>query len=173
MLSISKNFDNNSLLTSIKDLGKNNILLIEDIDSLFEKRIATNDNQSITFSNLINVLDGFLYKEGTIIFMTTNHPEKLDHALLRIGRIDMIFEISYPNKNYIRQLFFDLLDTKDDAEFNEFYEYIKNKKISMSAIVNFIFRNKKSWEINIDDLLKTDNFIKNALKENRSNEFYT
>ena len=43
----------------------------------------------------------------------------------------------------------------------------------MSAIVNFIFRNKKSWEINIDDLLKTDNFIKNALKENRSNEFYT
>ena len=173
MLSISKNFDNTCLLAAMRDIGKNSIVLIEDIDSLFEKRIATNDNPSITFSNLINVLDGFLYKEGTIIFMTTNHPEKLDHALLRIGRIDMVFEINYPSKNHIKQLFFDLLDTKNEEEFNKFYEHIKNKKISMSAIINFVFRYKDKWNIHIEELLKTDNFIKNALKENISNEFYT
>lgn len=173
MISISKKFDNDSLLISIKDLGKNNILLIEDIDSLFEKRVATNDNPSITFSNLINVLDGFLYKEGAIIFMTTNHPEKLDHALLRIGRIDMIFEINYPNKINIKQLFFDLLETKNEEQFNKFYENIKNKKISMSSIINFIFRYRDKWYQHIDELLKTDNFIKNVLNENKSNEFYT
>jgi chaperone BCS1 len=165
--------DNDSLLLSIKDLGKNNILLIEDIDSLFEKRVATDDNPSITFSNLINVLDGFLYKEGAIIFMTTNHPEKLDHALLRIGRIDMIFEINYPNKIHIKKLFFDLLETKNEEQFNKFYENIKNKKISMSSIINFIFRYTDKWHQHTDELLKTDNFIKNVLNENKSNEFYT
>jgi chaperone BCS1 len=67
----------------------------------------------LTFSNFINILDGILYRHSTIIFLTTNHPEKLDHALLRIGRIDMIIKFDYPAKNNIEKLFNDLLKNEE------------------------------------------------------------
>jgi ATP-dependent 26S proteasome regulatory subunit len=34
--------------------------------------------------------------------MTTNHPEKLDEALLRMGRIDLIIQIDFPTKDNIK-----------------------------------------------------------------------
>ena len=37
---------------------------------------------------LLNVLDGVVDTPGRIVVMTTNHPEKLDAALIRPGRID-------------------------------------------------------------------------------------
>jgi chaperone BCS1 len=169
MLSISKNFDNASLMNCLKDLPENTVLLLEDIDSLFEKRSVSNENPLLTFSNLINILDGVLYKHGVIIFMTTNHPEKLDHALLRMGRIDLIIEINYPDKENIRKVFIDLLKSDD---FGKFYEYVKNKKIPMCAIVNFLFRYRIDWENNIDELINTDNFIKKTLKQERSDAMY-
>lgn len=49
----------------------------------------------MTFSGLINALDGVRSQEGTILFMTTNHKEKLDPALLRPGRADRHFELNY------------------------------------------------------------------------------
>ena len=165
VLSFSKKFDNTSLLYSIKNLKENSILLIEDIDCLFNKRNATDDNPLITFSNLLNILDGMLYKHGCIIFLTTNHPEKLDHALLRIGRIDSIFELNYPQKNDIKHLFCDLLKDNEKIEehFNTFYESIRHVKISMSSIVNFLFKYKHNWKENIDELLNNTNYINKCL----------
>ena len=177
MLSISNNFDNSSLLVAIKELPKKTIFLIEDIDSLFEKRNSTCDNGSLTFSNFINILDGILYKHSTIIFLTTNHPEKLDHALLRIGRIDMIIKFDYPSRNNIENLFNDLLkvfynekELKDN--FNNFYDHIKDKKITMSAIINFLFRYKEDWKLYIAELLDTNNFIRETLKQNKTENMY-
>ena len=39
-------------------------------------------------SGLLNVIDGVRAAEGRILIMTTNHPETLDEALIRRGRID-------------------------------------------------------------------------------------
>jgi chaperone BCS1 len=44
-------------------------------------------------STLLNTLDGIRTPEGPIWFMTTNHIESLDHALLRKGRVDMTIEL--------------------------------------------------------------------------------
>jgi chaperone BCS1 len=44
---------------------------------------------SVTFSGLLNALDGVASSEERIIFMTTNHFERLDPALIRPGRVDM------------------------------------------------------------------------------------
>ncbi|CAN0117855.1 unnamed protein product, partial [Laminaria digitata] len=41
-----------------------------------------------TFQGLLNVLDGIVDTPGRIVIMTTNHPEALDAALIRPGRID-------------------------------------------------------------------------------------
>ena len=93
ILTVCKGFDNNSLMSALKDVKKNTIILIEDIDSLFNKRESTSDNTSITFSSLLNVLDGVLYRTGNIIFLTTNHPANVINLFLNKSVIDSIFFI--------------------------------------------------------------------------------
>lgn len=44
---------------------------------------------SVTFSGFLNALDGVVSGEERIIFMTTNHVDKLDRALIRPGRVDL------------------------------------------------------------------------------------
>jgi chaperone BCS1 len=67
------------------------ILLLEDIDSAFSDRKQTDDQgymSGVTFSGLLNALDGVASADERLIFMTTNHPERLDPALIRPGRVD-------------------------------------------------------------------------------------
>ena len=42
---------------------------------------------------LFDILDGFLTPHGLITLATTNHPEKLDPALIRSGRFDISMEL--------------------------------------------------------------------------------
>ena len=43
---------------------------------------------SITLSGLLNAIDGNASQEGRLLIMTSNHPDALDEALTRPGRID-------------------------------------------------------------------------------------
>jgi len=43
----------------------------------------------VTFSGFLNALDGVASGEERIIFLTTNHIERLDSALIRPGRVDL------------------------------------------------------------------------------------
>jgi chaperone BCS1 len=72
------------------------LLLFEDVDAAgvgaprpadsvpaTEPKVAT-----FTLSCLLNAIDGVYSKEGRVLVMTTNHPENIDAALLRPGRVD-------------------------------------------------------------------------------------
>lgn len=59
----------------------------------------------MTFSGLLNSLDGVAASEERIIFMTTNHFDRLDPALLRPGRVDVKKFIGLASKNQIIQMF--------------------------------------------------------------------
>ena len=47
-----------------------------------------NDGDELNLAGLLNVLDGVVDTPERILVMTSNHPEKLDPALIRPGRID-------------------------------------------------------------------------------------
>jgi hypothetical protein len=49
----------------------------------------------LSLSGLLNVLDGVVDSPGRILIMTTNHPEMLDPALIRPGRIDKKIMLGY------------------------------------------------------------------------------
>ena len=38
---------------------------------------------------MLEVLDGMMERDGRMLIITTNYPEKLDEALIRPGRIDL------------------------------------------------------------------------------------
>ncbi|CAM9559802.1 unnamed protein product, partial [Discosporangium mesarthrocarpum] len=45
-------------------------------------------SDKLDLAGLLNVLDGVVDCPGRMVVMTTNHPEKLDAALIRPGRVD-------------------------------------------------------------------------------------
>ena len=59
----------------------------------------------ITFSGLLNALDGVAAAEERIIFMTTNHIDRLDPALIRPGRVDMKVLLENASEHQILSMF--------------------------------------------------------------------
>lgn len=92
-----------TMLSMFCEINPGSILLFEDIDAYFNKRDAINEKSTITFSGLLNALDGAVNLNDVLIIFTTNHIENLDPALLRPGRIDIIKEISFANNTEINE----------------------------------------------------------------------
>lgn len=93
-----------TLMLLFSRIPEHSILVMEDIDSIFRGRENISKSK-ITFSGFINSLDGIISKHNFISIMTTNHPETLDTALIRSGRIDNMVEICYPEIKEIQTYF--------------------------------------------------------------------
>ena len=53
------------------------------------------DEDKLDLAGLLNVLDGVVDAPNRLVVMTTNHPEKLDPALIRPGRINKKLYLGY------------------------------------------------------------------------------
>lgn len=129
----------------------------------FEKKKST-----ITLSGLLNVIDGLFSSHGRILIMTTNHPEILDAALIRPGRIDCKFlfdncDIDQIGKLY--EMFFNLELT--ELNNNQLLK-IKNKKYSPAQITSIFLRYRNNPEIALEHLDDIDELeISNKKEINR------
>jgi len=107
------------LLKLVTDAPPRSILLMEDVDAAFHGVLAKGGAQplakqsqrdgmhmgQLTFSGLLNALDGVAGQEGKLVIMTTNHPEQLDEALVRPGRVDLRAEFLYASRSAIQDIF--------------------------------------------------------------------
>lgn len=53
------------------------------------------EEDKLDLAGLLNILDGVVDSPNRIVVMTTNHPEKLDPALIRPGRINKKLLLGY------------------------------------------------------------------------------
>ncbi|KAL1979082.1 hypothetical protein VTN96DRAFT_7082 [Rasamsonia emersonii] len=89
------------------------ILLLEDIDAAGISREESGQREGdnpregsrISLSCLLNVIDGIGAPEARIVIMTTNHPERLDPALTRKGRVDVKIEMGLASSSQIQDMF--------------------------------------------------------------------
>lgn len=82
------------------NIGKNAILVLDDIDVGINGR-KDKSGIGIKLSTLLSSLDGTESRSDLIVVMTTNNKSALDDALIRKGRIDIIEEVSYPNRTSV------------------------------------------------------------------------
>ncbi|KAJ3056705.1 hypothetical protein HK097_005106, partial [Rhizophlyctis rosea] len=103
------------------------IILLEDIDAAFSNR-QQSDKQGyqsqLTFSGLLNALDGVGSSEERVIFMTTNHLSRLDPALIRPGRVDFQILIDNATEEQARSMFLRFYEGRKDLA-DEFVERLK------------------------------------------------
>lgn len=162
------NFDSEmndkTLIRCIQRAPKDTILVCEDVDVLFQERKKNDDfKNSLTFSGLLNCLDGAAYREKQIIVMTTNYECHLDAALKRPGRIDLSVKYGYSNEAVVETMFHKF--RPKDENFKKFYKHINNYNITPACLQKYFIENMYEDNIitNIEDL-------KNILKNNKSDE---
>jgi len=102
ILNISELSDDKALTQAYRDLDRDCVLLIEDVDILFKDKRRI-ENKKINFSTLLNCMDGVFFKEGIVSILTTNHKELLDAALIRPGRIDMSVRFPNPSEDLVKE----------------------------------------------------------------------
>ena len=84
------------------------VILIEDVDAAFQGREQSDEHgyqgAYTTFSGLLNALDGLTASNDRIIFLTTNHVDRLDPALVRPGRVDMTIHFGDATRHQAQEM---------------------------------------------------------------------
>lgn len=103
------------------------ILLIDEIDSVGDRRSFSGDNKHYcteVVNALLEALDGAVGREGVVVVGSTNFPEMLDPALLRSGRLETHVGMKRPTaieRAKILQFYLPALATP-----KEFYEIARH-----------------------------------------------
>lgn len=150
LISFGKKMEDADFMRALRRVPNNTILVIEDIDGLFESRKKNDESKnSITFSGLLNGMDGIGFCEEQVIFLTTNHKMVIDSALRRPGRIDKEVEFTYCDKKQIRTMFYKFLTQYENNKeiFESFYKAIKHKKYTPAMLQQYFFAHRKDENI--------------------------
>jgi hypothetical protein len=94
--------------------------------------------QPVSLSILLNALDGLMASDGRILFITTNHPERVDPALIRPGRIDvkLTFDTSWDQYRKMYLLFF----PGEEENARKFADALDGTEVSMAATQDHMIR---------------------------------
>ena len=123
---IAKKMDDDHVENLVVDLDKSN-------------------NDKITLSFILNIIDGIRETPGRILIITSNNYESLDPALIRPGRIDMTLEMGNASIDMIKEMYNHYYnDIIPDNIEKELRDYV----ISPAKIVNIRLTNE-----NKDDFL--------------------
>lgn len=103
MMNLSRSIEDidGTLVQLVQNVPRNAFLVFEDVDAAFPPRKPRSSPSEPTggpapmLSTLLNILDGNLRKHGMIVFLTTNHIDQMDPALVRTGRVDVALELNY------------------------------------------------------------------------------
>ncbi len=146
----SRLMSDESLRAMVDGLPAAAFLLIEDIDCAFKECRSTTVAAGVTLSGLLNALDGVSSRDGRVLFLTTNHPERLDPALLRAGRVDRKIELGYATPDQARRLYLwffkgcGLSQSELCREAERFAAQVPPGKIGMAAIQEHLLRHRRS-----------------------------
>ena len=168
-LYFSIDLTDDKFIHAINHLPNNCFLLLEDFDSLFIHRNNNEQKCNISFSSILNILDGVLTNNNQITFITTNHIDKLDSTLKRASRIDYILKFPHITKNQIIKMYNKYFP--EDGRCNDFVNKIKKyykykyKNNFTLAVLQLFFNRYIDVSDNIDIFDKIDEL------ENIINEF--
>jgi hypothetical protein len=105
------------------------------------------EKEVIDLSFILNLLDGTLEANGRILAITTNFPERIDRALIRPGRIDMIVNFKKCSLAVLQEMvrsFYDSDTVVDDESLNY--------KWSPAEVNQILFRNFGNVEAGLAEL---------------------
>jgi hypothetical protein len=141
------------------DCQENDIVLErkDTIPEFIEKDKPIEDvtqNEKLSLSCLLNILDGILETPGRIIIMTTNFPKLLDKALIRPGRIDLICEFTKCTNEMIIEFIESFHDIKLNENEKKKIMLLEPYKYTPAEMTKILFENFDSSEKAIEYIIE-------------------
>lgn len=121
-------FSNQVLGDALSQIPANALIVLEDVDALFNEDRKNEQSNSLTFSGLLNALDGLISADGVITIMTTNFVNRLDKALIRGGRVDRRFLFAKPTQEQLKDLFLSFYPSATPDILHEFVDAVFSRK---------------------------------------------
>jgi hypothetical protein len=124
------------------------------------------EKETLDLAFLLNLLDGTLEANGRILIITTNFPERIDRALIRPGRVDMIVNFKTCSVAILREMASAFYEKEVVIPDDESLSY----KWTPAEVNQILFRNFENPEEAVRELLtltKTDlyGFSENGFSE--------
>ena len=104
--------------------------------------------EPLDLSFLLNLLDGTLEASGRILCVSSNFPERIDKALIRPGRIDMIVNFKKCNRAILQEMVSSFYDQTFDDWTTDELDY----RWTPAEVNQILFRNFDKPEDAIDEL---------------------
>ena len=116
-------------------------------DDIFGDRKEDKDTFDLSF--LLNLLDGTLEANGRIIAFSSNYPERIDKALIRPGRVDMIVHFKRCSRAVLKEMvdsFYEQdLEIPDDPTLDD--------KWTPAEAIRILFQNFSDPKAAVDELV--------------------
>ncbi len=127
MLPLSDVKTDSDLIELMSEIPAESILAFEDVDCLYVERAGS----TLSYSTFLNCIDGMHSPDDCLIFMTTNHKDRLEDALLRRGRLDFHLEMQFPTEKEIKEFLHNFYKESPDFEM---------KSIPMTDVQDMVLR---------------------------------
>jgi len=102
---------------------------------------SSNQQDSITLDDILNLWDGIRENTGRIMIITTNHYDKLDPALIRPGRIDMALNLGNATRSTIAEMYLHYYGVEIDP--NDL-ALVPDQFYSPAEVINFYVSNHEN-----------------------------
>lgn len=146
-----EDIDNNTSLYDRSKFAQDDEIVAEgdmDDENILKGRKKVKTGERVSLNTLLNFLDGLLTPDGLDVGISTNHLEKLDPALYRESRVNLLQEIGYADgdvvKRYIEFYYNTTLTPEQIAQLSSikpnitcsYLTELKDKGLSVEAIIS-------------------------------------
>lgn len=165
-IEVCENMENTNATTEYIIPIDKRMYVIEDFDAVENDILSRRSKSSITkiqddeeditdldLKTILNIIEGTLETPGRIMIITSNYPEKLDDALIRPGRIDMLIEYKKCNEQVLHDMYVSFFEEEPDPTvLSQIQEY----KWTPAEVSQILFKNMGQPKSALDDLLHLD-----------------
>ena len=148
--------------SALKELSLKNAAVATDttICSLLAEKEAP------TLDCLLNILNGPIDMVGAIVILSTNHPEMLDPALMRPGRIDLMIEFKNASLELIKEMFMYYFKLENNTQLLDKL-VIEDHILSICKVQNILCKyyfNESNYYQKMDNIKMNSKTTKEALE---------
>lgn len=126
--------DDNSFEDMLSTLRKRVFLVLEDVDCLFEQR-QIRPKTTISYSGILNLLDGIGNYEKLVVFITTNHIQQLDAAFKR--RIDLFIEFGPVQTTEVQTMYRSFFPAATEEDAKQFATRIRKGVLTVNMLEKY------------------------------------
>jgi chaperone BCS1 len=171
----NNNNNNNNEVHQLSIPINKRLYVLEEIDAISNivkqrTTLDTIDNEQeiedeLTLGEILTLLDGTMENPGRMFIITSNHPENIDKALLRPGRIDLLVHFDKSTRSDFLAMYHNFYDNHFDEQLAS---QIPDKQLTFAEFQQILLKHLNNPDNQLDII--QDSLIQAQLNNNQKTD---